>query len=98
MKIYYVIDFWHTDKREWYEYGHTDEVQPERAALTAEALYQQALGRHYAKTVRIRKVTEEVIKQSQEPTPALILPEGVTAVGLGNPAELHNAIKDAVGE
>ncbi len=29
---------------------------------------------------------------------AYALPEGVTVVGLGNPAGLHNAIKDAVGE
>ena len=59
--MYYIIEFWHTELKKWIE--HT--VAYNEAA--AEEVYQRALDWHYAKTVRISKVTEEIIKQSKVP-------------------------------
>jgi hypothetical protein len=59
---FYRIDYWHTTCKAWVDYDEalTQEV--------AEVVYQRALAWHYAGIVRLVKVTEEVLKQSKEPS------------------------------
>jgi hypothetical protein len=58
----YRVDYWHASRKAWVNYGEatTQEV--------AEIVYQKALAWHYAGIVRMVKVTEEVLKQSKEPS------------------------------